>query len=50
MRVMTGRSWLWTSILAILISDLQSVLSTERHLQAAGIEVTVSDTNGTVTT
>ena len=44
MRVMTGRSWLWTSILAILISDLQSVLSTERHLQAAGIEVTVSDT------
>ena len=44
MRVMTGRSWLWTSILAILISDLQSVLSTERHVQAAGIEVTVSDT------
>ena len=44
MRILTGWALLWTSVLAIVSVDIRSVLSTDRQLQAAGIEITVSDT------
>ena len=44
MRILSGWVLLWTSVLAIVSVDIWSVLSTERQLQAAGIEITVSDT------
>ncbi len=44
MRILTGWAWLWTSVLAIVSVDIWSHLSAEGELQAAGIEITVSDT------
>lgn len=44
MRILTSWALLWTWVSAVVSVDVWSVLSTEGELQAAGIEITVSDT------
>ena len=44
MRIPMGWALSWTLVPAIVSVDVRSVISTEGQLQAAGIEITVSDT------